>query len=443
MARSALPWVFLGALSLRAQDPAAPAAGKPPEPPEREQRLAENLIRDHFREEYSKQAPADRLALARKLLDQGRGTREADAERFVFLREARDLAAQAGDLRTALEALGAIAESYRVDAPAMKAAVLALAGKGSRSAETMRALAEAYLDLVEEAVAADDLALAARAVQEAASHARRGSHHDLAMAAEASSRDLSVLQREQKEAKAAEEALRGNPGDPQANLALGRYLFLCKGDSEGGLPRLARGADPALKDLAQKDLEKSSDPLAHVILADGWWSASEREKDGLPRMRLRERARAIYERSLPELSGLVRAKVEKRLAQHLAEAKPQVYVRDTLGETGHRNAGNVYSFELAPNGKRAVLKFWAAGLGSETNGEVTVSGPQTQKQVVYRWSARDFPKTVGSISTYKDLTPITCDVSRLISGPGAYEVRFQYKSGRHALRILRVEVLIY
>ena len=53
----------------------------------------------------------------------------------------------------------------------------------------------------------------------------------------------------------ADEKLKTNPDDPQANLALGRYRCFAKGDWEAGLPLLAKSGDAALASLAKKALE--------------------------------------------------------------------------------------------------------------------------------------------------------------------------------------------
>jgi hypothetical protein len=52
---------------------------------------------------YAKKTAADRVALARKLLAAGPGNLDDPASRYVLLREAREVAAQAGDLSTVIK----------------------------------------------------------------------------------------------------------------------------------------------------------------------------------------------------------------------------------------------------------------------------------------------------------------------------------------------------
>src|SRR5262249_5660973 len=75
-------------------EPKRPAARRLTVPGNDEQAEAEKLIKKRFETEYKK--PAERGALAAKLLDMARATNDDPTGRYVLLREARDLAAQAG-----------------------------------------------------------------------------------------------------------------------------------------------------------------------------------------------------------------------------------------------------------------------------------------------------------------------------------------------------------
>ena len=109
-------WLHLAALPASSQE----AADRKAVPDAAAQAQAEKLIRDVFKDEYARTSAADRLNLARKLLQQGIDTVDDPASRFVLFREARDLAAQAGDLETALTAVDEMARFFQVSAPEMK-----------------------------------------------------------------------------------------------------------------------------------------------------------------------------------------------------------------------------------------------------------------------------------------------------------------------------------
>ncbi|MBI4582600.1 MAG: hypothetical protein HY717_01010 [Planctomycetes bacterium] len=407
------------------------------------QKSSEAMIKGLFKEDYARKAAADKAILARKLLEKGKEPNLEAAERYVLYREARDLAVQAGEVELALEALRELRDRYQVRDLELTAATLAALAKNARSPEAPAALAQAHLDFGRMAVLADDYKLAGKAAGEAAAYARRGQEAVLAIEAEELEKEVDAIEREYQALKPSEQSLPAGSEDAQACLAAGRFRCLFKGDFKGGLPLLAKGADPALKDLAAKDLAGPGDDGARVEAGDAWWSFSEREKS-LPRRRAMERAVFWYEKAFPSLSGLLKARLEKRLAQYAAELRPQKHWSDVFGQTGNENKNNIYTFELKPKGKTAILRFWATSPRKmDSYGEVTLNTPQAKKQAVHKWTPRDFKVNFEKVSSYKDLKPFTIDISRWVAAPGSYDVHFQYKTGRDALKILRVEILVY
>jgi len=438
----AATWFIVFVILASAGSAQSPGGKKAPAPEPLALKAAETLIRDAFKEDYSKSAPADRGALAKKLLKQGSSATDP-AERFVFFREARDLAAFAGDVGTALDAADGLIDAFDVDAVEVRSATLSALSKTARSPEDLTALAEASLALADESIARDDFKTALKAAKDASGLAKRAQETVTTLLADEKARDIAAIQRKHQELLPARSKLQANPDDPEANLAVGRYLLLAKGDAERGLAHIAKGSDRTLRQLAERDLAGPAEPSAQVILADDWFSAAEGES-GIERRRLRERARLLYERALPSLSGVAKVKVEKRIAQCWAEERVQVHSRSVEGRAGNRSSNHIYSFDLVPGGKTALLRFWVtAQSSSDTSGDVLLTGPQATKQVVYRWSQRGVRGAPESAASYKELKPATADVSKWVTGPGTYEVTFDYKRGRSALRILRVEIVIH
>src|SRR5579883_614338 len=79
------------------------AADLAPVPDAAAQKKADALVKDVFGAEIARaKSPTDKAAVAEKLLKQGIDTRDDPAARFVLLRDARELAAQAGAVPTAL-----------------------------------------------------------------------------------------------------------------------------------------------------------------------------------------------------------------------------------------------------------------------------------------------------------------------------------------------------
>ncbi len=103
-----------------------------------------------------------------------------------------------------------------------------------------------------------------------------------------------------------------NPSDADANLAVGRWTCFVEGKWKKGLPLLAKGKDAALSAVAKQDLADPKDPKAQMDLGDAWWTLSEKEPSP-GKAALQARAVRWYNEALPELTGLDKAKVERRV----------------------------------------------------------------------------------------------------------------------------------
>lgn len=273
---------------------------------------AEKLVKEVFKEDYANTSAQNRALLARKLIQQGIETRDDPASRFVLFREARDIAAAAGDLETALQAIRELAGTFDIDDKSMRNTVLTAAGKSARSPEEFRKVADQLLKLAEDAVVREDFDLAVQSAGSAAGLARKSRDLPLAARADAREKEISDLRLRSDKVKAAKGKLLVQADDPEANLILGQYLCMDRGEWETGLPLLAKSGHPALRNAAARELAKPTAPAEQLAAGDAWWDAGEKETGGA-RKALWQRAIRWYEPALPELSGLAKAKVEKRL----------------------------------------------------------------------------------------------------------------------------------
>ena len=292
----------------------APQEKKLPVPPAAAQKKAEGLLKDIYKDEYARKAPSDRAALARTMMKQSLETTDDAAARYVLLREAKDLALQGGDWDLSLKAADAIGKAFEDDALAMKSAILSAAAKGAKTPAEYLKLSQASTALSEEAAAANRFDVADKAAQEALSQAKLAKDPALAVKADARVRSMAELKVKGEALAKAAATLAKSPDDPAANAAVGRHECLTKGAWKDGLPKLARGSDPALKDLATRDLAEPQDPSARMAIGDGWWDLAEKES-GTAREKARSRAVHWYELALPGLTGLSKTKVEKRLPE--------------------------------------------------------------------------------------------------------------------------------
>lgn len=285
---------------------------KLPQPEASAQKDAETSIRDLFKDDYARKDPADKATFARKLLKQASDSKDDPVSRFVLLREARDLALQANDLTTALDAVALLSKDYAVDATAMRGSLLGNAEKTAKTPQDLKAISQAWLKAADEAASADDFAGAEKAASSASQVARKAKDIPLVGRCEAKLKELADLKKKSDRVAKAREALASNPDDPAANSAVGHFLLTAKGDVQAALPMLAKGSDAALKSLAAKDLAGTPSSSEQVALGDSWWALGEKES-GAGREAMHQRASYWYSQAVTQLTGLSKAKVQRRI----------------------------------------------------------------------------------------------------------------------------------
>jgi hypothetical protein len=309
--------------------PAAPKAPAAPPPAKPAARLpvpaapalaeAEKQIRSLFKDDYAKRAPADRVALARRLLQAGEETKDDDALRYVALREARDLAAAAGDLDTAMAAIGRLGKGFDVDVPEQEAAAFAAAARTVDPDEGEAVFAKG-MTLADRLAQSDEYEAALKLMTPLEDLARRMRNAEHVKTVQGRARELRTQQADWNRVKPALEKLKETPDDAEACLAVGRY-YATAGKWAEALPLLAKGSAPALKEAAAKELAKPADAAAQAEAGDLWAASAEKETGPL-KTALQDRARDFYEKALPGLTGLSRARVEKKINGLIAAATP-------------------------------------------------------------------------------------------------------------------------
>jgi WD40 repeat protein len=275
---------------------------------------AEKLVKEAHKEDYTKRKKEEIVALATKMSKEGLETKDKSALRYVLLREARDLAARAGDLGQALDTARAMADNFQVVAEEMKAEALDAAQRPLPGTirVNMAPVAATALAVADEATEADEHALAVRLVNVATKLSTTWVNHPVAAAAQARHKEAEALRKAYEELRPSLEKLKANPSDPEAALAVGRFYALVKGDWDRGLELLARGNDVKLKALAEVDLASPADGKAAAELAaryvDHARTAGDADKIGLL-----FRAHYWYERARARLSGPDQTRVEMEM----------------------------------------------------------------------------------------------------------------------------------
>jgi hypothetical protein len=289
---------------------ATPPLSPPPSDAAQEKALL--LIQQLFQADYKKAKTIEgKEALAKKMLEKASATKEEPVNTFVLLK----IASENGDVETALEAVDQMACLFTIDEFAMKVAILAKCAKAARLPEQRTSVMEQALPVIDDAVAEDKFDVAKQVGELALTCARPGIKDvELVKKLRLRLKENEELAKAYKGVQLAMETLKDKPTDPDANLAVGRYLCLVKGDWKQGVSFLALGSDKTLKALAVNELEGATDAAEQVKLADGLWDTAQAES-GMAKMQLQRRAVHWYRRALPWLPGPAKDKVERRLKE--------------------------------------------------------------------------------------------------------------------------------
>jgi len=232
----------------------------PPEPGKKvampaaaKQKESEKTIKDLYKEEFAKTTPKDKAALAAKLDKQADESANDPAARYVLLTQAAALAAQAGELERLTAILDKLAAGFESDFKDFKKTQLSAA---------MSKISDAKLAKVASAM----------------------------------------------------KALIDKPDDAAANLIVGKYKIQA-GDIEHAAVFISKSKNAALIELMKQEQAASADGTAQAALGDAWWELGEKTAEKEEKLQFDVRAKYWYSRALPSLSGLIKAKLEKRIEE--------------------------------------------------------------------------------------------------------------------------------
>jgi hypothetical protein len=292
---------------------AAQESAKSPIPSASAQQEARRTVLEIHDGEYRQaKSTAQKTDLAKKMLAEGRETKDDAAGRYMLFSIASDIAVGLADATLAVSAIDEIDRFYNADVPAMKADVFAAIAKSAVSTTQNLGLAEAALSAVEGAVAAGDFDNARRMIQTGQAAARKAKNPDLAKRLTARAKMFDEEKNEFLRISQSLEKLKSTPADPAANRIVGKHRCFRQNDWRAGLPMLVAGDDTGLKAVARAELQNPTDLTDQVALGDAWWQLSE---TGEPRDKAACQTRAVkwYRLALPSTTGLVQAKINKRL----------------------------------------------------------------------------------------------------------------------------------
>ena len=296
------------------EETAVESAAREPVPSDADQKDARRLIKEVYGDEYKNAKDNEqKQVLAKKLLDNALESQNL-ANRYALLQAACNLTVKCGDVVAAFSAIDEMSRTFQVDPIKMKVDVLNSLLKKTKLSTGRESVGQIALQLADEAICTADFDSAKKSAGIALSEARKARQGKFVKQIAELTRDIEKFSKMHKDVKAAEKVLERSPADPDANLLVGRFRCFVNGDWATGLPMLALGSDATLRALAAQELKGPSDPTEQGRLADGWWNLAKTEK-GLIEQRLYHRAAYWYRQAAPRLTGLMKASVEKRLAE--------------------------------------------------------------------------------------------------------------------------------
>ena len=255
----------------------------------------------------------ERSAVAKRLLKTGKETTDDDVARFVLFNMAKDQAAQACDLKLALDALDAMSAEFEFNEEAVRFTVLRdcanCRGLKSNQKETIRNTAD---QIVNEYIKDNEFSKAATVLRMVRDATR--SWRDVKLTNELADRfdRCNTLNRLYVDVPKAHEKLVLAPDDPEANSTIGNFLAFRKGDWSAAMPFLAKGSDAQVAELAAQEVQSVTGGNAMLQLADAWSVAAESSDDEEIKNRMLGRSLSWYKASVGKLSGLSQVKARKR-----------------------------------------------------------------------------------------------------------------------------------
>lgn len=300
----------------RPERPPRDADSRLPVPAAKELMAAEKQVADTYDSQWKgAKTLAERLALARKMCDDGLQTAGNQVMRYALLREAQRHASGLGDAAIACEAIDQLSREFQIDARAEKLTACDDALKKAQSPKQLWTLVLLASTLSNGALAAEQYDEARKLVSLVALAGRRLRRTDLTKYAE---RRASLVRSRHDWHSRLEKSLarlKDAPDDPAANLSAGVALCLLQGDWQGGLPRLARSGEKRMEEIARLEAAAGQDASLRPALVDAWLAEAPNQS-GAMRTEYELQAQYWLKRGLPDKGATDSA--HKRALEKLA-----------------------------------------------------------------------------------------------------------------------------
>jgi len=251
--------------------------------------------------------------LARKLLALSRDFDRDDPARFVILDEAIRFALKSADWQFAVDVVDELGQTFAVNLHQYQASVMANAARVSDRSDAA-GVCRLALGYATSAVDHERYAEAINLIHSALVSARRTDVPALTRRAVDRAKEITAFSKAYEESQVARTILKHTPEDAGANLTLGRYLALYRGDWSTALPKLAASGVDTWEAVARSELAGPTQADVRVKLAESWLEIGRGLKSELEGKAMRAHAAEWLRKSIPDLTGLNELRVSKLLA---------------------------------------------------------------------------------------------------------------------------------
>jgi len=418
--------------------PPGAAAKRPAVPTGDARKQAEASVKNVFGQQMAEaKTSAARSKLADKMFRLAIEEKD-DTLRFALLNAARTMAVNSGELPTALRTAGEMVRGWKIDAEQAELTILGAVARTAGTRQQHSHVAEFAVELMDEAIEDDNLAVISRLGAVALDAARRARQGDLVKYIVKRGKDFQRIRQVLVKIKPYRDKLEDDPDDPEANLIVGKYLCFYKQDWNAGLPLLVLGGDPLLKTIAEKEIAEPAAGKETLQLADQWWQAAEQHQGNL-QQGMRARALKHYQQALPDLSGMTKARIQQKLDEqadllaapaaesgHGTSTPPR---RLTADRPGSRSGGQAALLERIARAVKARRTLRSKEIGFTLNKQAFATVPDDGGLLVgFDLSMGTFGNSIGAVRpiflTAKGQTP-----GPVVGRPSARSARIIAKKG--------------
>lgn len=293
----------------------ADAAGRLDVPFEHQVTEARVQIRELFSDEYTVTERDELAKLAMKLLELSDDKGQTPVSSFALLAEAIDQATAAGDVQLLEQIVNRLISRFKLDPLATRWDHLKAIERTARAADQHADLAEAMMQLSDDAVREDRYDIAVPAATAAHAAARPTRQADLLERSREQMARARRLDRLYEHTESARQTLADDADDPQANTELAEFHLIHKGAIEQALPYMVRSDNEQWQALASAEASADASLDARLAAGDAWWDWGQQQGEDLE-MKGYRRSVGHYRDVVDQLEGLAKLRVEQRLAEY-------------------------------------------------------------------------------------------------------------------------------